>query len=280
MAGAGRRVFSPGEVLTASNTMNYLMDQSVMNFAGTAARGSAIGTAVAEGMVSYLQDTNTLQFYDGSAWQTFADDGGLPVANGGTGGTTVAAAQNNLGIGLIPITPTSVDKSGGTATTSGLGVVTFSGVNSVSLNGIFTTEYSRYRIQLNNFASSGNVLINFRGRTSGTDFTTANYYWSYVFSRVSTATPGGNGASSDSKLSIGGMNSPASSTCGGWIEIDRPKAANNKIVTGQFWGADGTGMIDINSGGIIYNTASFDGFTIYPNSGTLSGDIQVFAFND
>lgn len=69
MAGSGRRVFSPGEVLTASNTMNYLMDQTVMNFAGTAARGSAIGTAVSEGMVSYLQDTNNVEVYDGAVWQ-------------------------------------------------------------------------------------------------------------------------------------------------------------------------------------------------------------------
>ena len=70
MAGSGRRVFAPGEVLTASNTMNYLMDQTVMNFAGTAARGSAIGTAVSEGMVSYLADTNAVEVYDGSAWQS------------------------------------------------------------------------------------------------------------------------------------------------------------------------------------------------------------------
>lgn len=69
MAGSGRRVFSPGEVLTASNTMNYLMDQAVMSFAGTAARGSAIGTAVSEGMVSYLADTNAIEVYDGSLWK-------------------------------------------------------------------------------------------------------------------------------------------------------------------------------------------------------------------
>lgn len=69
MAGSGRRTFAPGEVLTASNVMNYLMDQSVMTFSGTAARGSAIGTAAAEGMVSYLTDTNLLEAYDGSAWK-------------------------------------------------------------------------------------------------------------------------------------------------------------------------------------------------------------------
>lgn len=72
MAGSGRRTFAPGEVLTASNVMNYLQDQAVMVFAGTAARGSAIGTAVSEGMVSYLQDSNQVQVYDGSSWDSIS----------------------------------------------------------------------------------------------------------------------------------------------------------------------------------------------------------------
>jgi hypothetical protein len=52
------------------------MDQSVMVFAGTAARSSAIGTALSEGMVSYLSDSNALQFYDGAAWQPVASAAG------------------------------------------------------------------------------------------------------------------------------------------------------------------------------------------------------------
>lgn len=67
MAGLGRKVFTAGEVLTAANVQGYLQDQAVMVFAGSAARGSAIGTA-SEGMVSYLADTNVYQSYDGAAW--------------------------------------------------------------------------------------------------------------------------------------------------------------------------------------------------------------------
>jgi hypothetical protein len=69
MAGLGRKVFSPGEVLTATNVQNYLMDQAVQVYAGTASRGSAIGTATTEGMVSYLADTNVVEVYDGSLWK-------------------------------------------------------------------------------------------------------------------------------------------------------------------------------------------------------------------
>ena len=70
--GLGRRTFAPGEVLTASNVMNYLMDQSVMNFADSTARGSALGTAASEGMVSYLNDTSFLQVRDSNGWHSIS----------------------------------------------------------------------------------------------------------------------------------------------------------------------------------------------------------------
>lgn len=83
MAGLGRRTFAAGEVLTAGNVMGYLQDQAVMNFAGTAARGSAIGSAVSEGMVSYLADTNAVEVYDGSAWNSLPN-GIVRTTSGGT----------------------------------------------------------------------------------------------------------------------------------------------------------------------------------------------------
>lgn len=60
MSGLGRKVFTAGEVLTAANVQGYLQDQAVMVFAGTASRGSFIGTAT-EGMVTYLSDVNEIQ---------------------------------------------------------------------------------------------------------------------------------------------------------------------------------------------------------------------------
>jgi hypothetical protein len=75
MAGLGRKVFVSGDILTAAQVQGYLQDQAIMVFAGTAARGTAI-TSPTEGMFSYLSDTNTLQYYDGSAWQAFESGGG------------------------------------------------------------------------------------------------------------------------------------------------------------------------------------------------------------
>lgn len=58
MTGLGRKVFTAGEVLEASEVNGYLMDQSVMVFAGTAERTAAIGTPT-EGMVTYLTGDNS-----------------------------------------------------------------------------------------------------------------------------------------------------------------------------------------------------------------------------
>jgi hypothetical protein len=62
-----RKVFVAGEILTAADVNTNLMDQAVMSFAGTAARGSAIPTPV-EGMVTYLNDLDRLEVYT-NAWK-------------------------------------------------------------------------------------------------------------------------------------------------------------------------------------------------------------------
>jgi hypothetical protein len=68
MPGSGRKTFSSGDVLTASDVQNYLMDQMVMVFAGTAARASAIPSPSA-GMCSYSTAYGFV-VYNGSAWVT------------------------------------------------------------------------------------------------------------------------------------------------------------------------------------------------------------------
>jgi hypothetical protein len=68
MAGAGYKLFATGDVLTASDVNTYLMQQTVMVFADAAARTTALSGVVAEGMLSYLKDTNAVEVYDGANW--------------------------------------------------------------------------------------------------------------------------------------------------------------------------------------------------------------------
>lgn len=73
-AGLGFKTFTTGEVLTAGDTNGYLM-QGVLVFANAAARTSAI-TSPQEGQMSYLKDTNSTEYYSGSAWTAVAGASG------------------------------------------------------------------------------------------------------------------------------------------------------------------------------------------------------------
>jgi hypothetical protein len=116
MAGAGFKDFTTGEVLTANNVDTYLMQQTVMVFADAAARTTALTGFVAEGMLSYLKDTNSTEYYSGSAWVAVAGaSGGMTVIQSGslsgttTSLTSIPATYKDLRLVIrgVYMTPTS-----------------------------------------------------------------------------------------------------------------------------------------------------------------------------
>jgi hypothetical protein len=83
--GSGFRTFASGEVLTSDNVQNFLMDQAVMVFAGTAARGSALPSPET-GMTAYSTATG-LQVYDGDDWVDVSTGYGVATLSGVGAGT-------------------------------------------------------------------------------------------------------------------------------------------------------------------------------------------------
>ena len=109
MAGAGVRVFLPGEVLTATLVNTYLQDQVVAIFDTAAARDSAFGDIgnidnmpeLVEGRVCYLRSTNDLQYYSGVAWVSISEGSLVNTieAKGDILVGTAAGAIDNLAVG-------------------------------------------------------------------------------------------------------------------------------------------------------------------------------------
>ena len=110
MAGAGYKLFNTGDVLTAAQVNTYLNEQTVMVFANSTARTTALSGVLAEGMVSYLQDTNAVEVYNGSAWVGVSGAGDVTEVQAGTG---ISVAS---GTGPIPVVTntmaTAVDAKG------------------------------------------------------------------------------------------------------------------------------------------------------------------------
>jgi len=93
---AGFKVWTTGDLVNASDFNSYLQEQVIMRFANSSARDSAVSSAE-EGMFCFLQDTNTLQFYDGSSWTSFIGEGDITSivtasTSGLSGGTTSGVA--------------------------------------------------------------------------------------------------------------------------------------------------------------------------------------------
>jgi hypothetical protein len=75
-----------------------------MVFANAAARTSALTSVLAEGMMSYLQDTNSVEVYNGSSWVNVGNAGDITEVQAGVG---ISIAS---GTGPIPvITNSSTD---------------------------------------------------------------------------------------------------------------------------------------------------------------------------
>lgn len=85
--------FAVGEVLTSADVDNLLMRQTVMVFDDASDRTTSLGTAVAEGMLTYRKDANVVEQYNGTAWgpvgqdsfTTIGDEGQYLISNGTAG---------------------------------------------------------------------------------------------------------------------------------------------------------------------------------------------------
>ena len=95
MAGAGYKLFNTGDVLLASEVNTYLMQQTVMVFANASARTTALSGVLAEGMVSYLQDTNVVEIYNGSAWASLDDPNAIQNTIVDAKGDLISATADN-----------------------------------------------------------------------------------------------------------------------------------------------------------------------------------------
>jgi hypothetical protein len=254
MAGLGRKEWSPGDVLTSADVNGYLMDQSVMVFAGTAARASAIPTPSA-GMVAYSTATQ-LEYYDGAAWEPISI---TPVPPG-----------------LIPLTPTSVAVGSGSATINAGGSVTFTGASSVSLNGVFSSTYTNYYAILNMTATSTEQDVSCRLRASGTDTSTSTYQ--YLRSQLYTSYTGSE--TTTTGFYIATPHATAITAHNAMMTFYNPNLAVRTAIN--------TNNVIVDSNGNVYSrivagnqtgSTQFDGFTLYVG-GNFAGTVMVYGYTN
>ncbi len=247
-AGSGFKTFVTGDILTASDVNSYLMSQTVMVFASSAARSSAI-TSPEEGMITFLKDTNSTEYYSGTAW----------VAIGGGGGAS----------GLTLVSPSSIAYTGTSASTSA-GKTVFSACTSLSLNGVFTSTYENYLVVFSDLIMSANTVMTFfRYRASGTD-TTSGYSTVAGYQNAGGSLTG----------------NPDVNDKHNCFQVDTTRSAARLYVQNPQTATATTQFNEFMTSNYGYmkgrqtSTTQFDGFTIFNASLTFTGTVRVYGFQN
>lgn len=171
------------------------------------------------------------------------------------GQTLTSAAMNS--VGLWKITSTS-----------------FSGSSSVSVNNCFSSDYQNYKVVITNYGSLAS-FTRWRLRVGGVDASGANYFrYGFTTTFSSGSLTAYNGGSENAWV-------PATSYGGsaGAIGVSELFIANpfqTTVTTSRTECNDGFSATSYVLNGAHNLSTSYDGFTIYPNSGTITGTITVY----
>jgi hypothetical protein len=150
----------------------------------------------------------------------------------------------------------------------------FSAVSSVSLNNVFTSAYDNYLVLIY-FTASGQTGGTLRMRASGTDDTGTNYQWQE--NEVQSTAYTGTRSTGATSMNTGGTGSdPGSHTT---LEIFSPFLAQRTGFKSQTYLTISGAWMRV-AFGQMTNTTSFDGFTLAPGSGTISGTVRVYGYQN
>jgi hypothetical protein len=182
--------------------------------------------------------------------------------------------------GLVQVVASSVTKgASGSASVDSKGTITFSGTESIALNGVFTSTYQNYRLFVNITLQSANADFNARLRVSNADNSVADY----SYSGLELPTGGSvtlDAAAGTTLWKLGENYNNYDDFMGISIDLLSPQASSNTKFNSQTFGGTTAGAFSTYIFSGVFNApTSFDSINFYPASGTVTGTIRVYGYN-
>lgn len=199
-------------------------------------------TAPYEGQVIYETDTDRVLVWNASAW--------------------VMPNQTTTN-------PTGLEFVTGSSFTSA------SSASPVNIISCFTSTYTNYRILVNTTSATANVGINLQLLNGSTPATGSDYRFAATGSLQSSSTSN-NGSLTQTfiELTLTAQNG----TVGTSVDLFQPQKSIKTNIFGDWFYDDGGNLI-FRKYGCVHNLANaYDGFRIYPASGTMTGNVAVYGY--
>jgi hypothetical protein len=186
------------------------------------------------------------------------------------------ALDSEMGLSLI--TPTSVAASGGSATISSTGTVSFTSASAISLNGVFNSTYENYRILLRITAQgTSNGAHNLRMRSNSTDASGNDYFAGGIYNYANSSTVSANQMNAASNFNVGDSITSATGT---WYSIDffNPFVSQKTGINVNGWAENTTYSYGHVRNGTHNLTTPYDGFSLISSAGTFTGTVSVYGY--
>lgn len=196
------------------------------------------------------------------------DDAGVGTAPA----KTVHGWGAAMHLGLVPLKPTSVAVGSGTGVLHG-GKVEYAGASSVSLNGIFSADFTNYEVIIDNDTAAGDAGVTMRMRVAGVDLSTSTYDINQIENTNGGVLGGGVPGSATSAV-IGRIASIADSAQR--FTVTSPFVTRRTNIFGHSMDAT---LFQRLFGNVVRNLISYDGFTIIFGT-TATGRVRVYGIND
>lgn len=151
--------------------------------------------------------------------------------------------------------------------------ISASAISAININNIFTSDYQNYRVLFNGSCSASTDTY-IRMRASGTD-ATANYAHAMLFTEAAS------GPNRDSNANwIQWFAGPArTGKMVMSIDMFSPREASFSGITINSYGYTSSGTTTSwMGGGTQFTNTQFDGFSLYPGSGTLTGTVLIYGY--
>lgn len=213
-------------------------------------------SAALEGILMFQKDTNELKICDGASWVSVVDTDTPPA--------------------MQLILPTSVVNG-----TNNAGNITFSGVSSVSVNGVFSSSFDCYKIVGTFGVSATNPMMNIRWRAAGTDNSAASYetaVFRYTAANASAGEAAGSGETSQRLFTADNGSYSAIDMTVYWPANAGYYTKDTLIAKTRLSGAANT--VSMWGSGEHLVSAAYDGFTFYPSTGTTSGNLRIYGYRN
>ena len=154
---------------------------------------------------------------------------------------------------------------------------TFSASSALNLNNVFTSTYANYDVTFNFTAFSANTDLYLRLRAAGVDTTSASYQYAHTAIRTNGTSTVNTSASSTFIFAMYARQGSAAPTRHSvQMRFIGPQLAGETQVPMQSQGDDGVALVSYSGSGFLLNSTQYDGFTLYPNSGTFAGTCRVY----